>query len=179
MNEDMKQSWKDASFCTSPNSSINEIIHGQRTTALQNLARRYKWFSNLGLLMILWSIILPLSNMFDVTATQRMILALSFGIYFLTTSVMDRWLYQRVSEINISTMGVKQVSDRALLCRKRHLQFMIVLIPMAILCVGELTYFSLNNEYLIYGIICGFLIGLATGSFQFMKFMADYRRLRD
>lgn len=73
------------------------------------------------------------------------------------------------------SMAVGEVSRLATFYRKRHLQFMIILIPIAIALLGSFIYVMVDNIYFIYGVICGAVIGLAIGIFQFMEFMADYR----
>ena len=173
MDEEIKKGWNETRFSPSDREYVNEVINGKRRTALQKLACRYRRFSNVGLLMIAWSSLLMFNNILP--EGTKVYFSIAFATYFLMCSIMDRWLYQGVSRIDCVSMAVGEVSRLATFYRKRHLQFMIILIPIAIALLGSFIYVMVDNIYFIYGVICGAVIGLAIGIFQFMEFMADYR----
>ncbi len=109
----------------------------------------------------------------NITLTAIMVL------YFTTASIMDYWLYRRVSEIDIFTMKVKTVTEIAKTCKKRHHQFMMILIPLCILTLGLMAYCVIDEPYVLIGMITGGAIGLAIGCQKYFDFMKDYHTLSD
>ena len=90
---------------------------------------------------------------------------------------MDYWLYQGIRSIDCSTMTVSEVSRRALFYRKRHLQFIAILLPIAFIWIGMLVYYINYNKYFIWGIVIGGIIVFDVGFRQLLAFLADYRRV--
>ena len=76
-------------------------------------------------------------------------------------------------------MSVSEVAYNAMFYRKRHLQFMAVLIPMAVALLGFTGYVFSSEIYFPYGMIVGAVCGLIIGIIQFRKFMAEYRKLSE
>lgn len=155
--------------------NIDGILDGTSTTALQNLARRYRHFSIVGLalafLPFTWVNILPVSG------GWRVALAVYATAYFLLVSLIDRWLYRGLSAIDCATMPVDEVARLALYYRKRHLQSVALLLPMVALWVGAIIYFTSGDVAFIVAVCVGMLVGLAIGLRELMAFMSDYRRL--
>lgn len=177
MEEEIKKNWRDARFRADTPEYMQAAIDSRRMTALQRLAARYNRFSNLALICILWCPFFALSHIIDVSDQRlRIALAIYAGVYFLTCSAMDRWLCHGIRRIDCATMPVSEVLRLSLFYRKRHLQFMIILIPMAVVFVGGMAWLGGADEpYFIAGIITGALFGLALGIRQFLLFMSDYR----
>lgn len=181
MEENLKETWRDTRFQSATPQQMAEIIDGRRRTALEQLASRYKRFSNLGLLMM---IIMPINMLnhnifYDTPQGWKIAWMVLAAVYFGFVSLIDRRLYHGVNEIDCSMMSVKEVCDKAMFYRKRHLQSIIILLPMAILIVGGMIWLAGMNLYFLYGAIAGAIIGLVVGSRILMKFMADYRQFRD
>ena len=173
MEEDIKNSWKDTRFKFN-NDNFDNFATRRQVTALERLRNRYKRFSLIAFIMIFWC---PLFAVSEPIIPYKPYIAIAFGVFFLTCSVMDRWLYMGVGSIDCATMSVTEVARLALFYRKRHFQFQIVLIPMALALVAAVIYFSSAHPAFIYGIIFGLLVGLCIGWFQFLKFMRDYKNL--
>lgn len=181
----LQNDWQNAIINPSGGSAPDMIMLRRRSTALQNLAKRYRIFSICSAVAIIF---IPFVFMqIPANSSVSWTLGIFTGIYFLTASVMDSWLASGVSTIDCSLMSVSEVISRAMFYRKRHLQFMMVLIPMAMILIGGLVYITLNDlsvigeadrKYFLFGIICGFLAGLAIGIGQFLQFMRSYRALR-
>lgn len=172
-----KKCWADTHICSDSEPNMTDLMNGRRRTALQRLAERYKRFSRLGLLMCLWSVCYMFADVFP--ARFRLGLCLFMLIYFGTVSCMDHWLYQGVRSIDCVTMTVREVVDKALFYRKRHLQFVAILILPAAAFIAMLAYAMSYNNYAIGGVVIGGVTGLIVGSRQLMNFMADYRTLRE
>lgn len=176
MKENIKNCWCNACFRnTSPENSDN-----RKQTALQSLARRYRWFSNYGLIL-LFCMPLVLINLFwghDYGQEWMRISVVIFSmVYCATCSIMDRWLYNGICSIDVYGMSVSEVCRLALYYRKRHLQFVVILIPMAVILLGSIAWVLSENIFSIYGVICGALIGLILGTRQLHAFLNSYRSL--
>lgn len=173
MEDDVRQSWQSARLKNNREGMAEDALSGRRRTALQSLALRYRRFSNLGLLLTVWSAFIAFSGLFP--EHSRVLIAVTSAIYFSTCSVMDRWLYRGVSGIDCGTMSVGEVAGLAVFYRKRHLQFIAVLLPMAAAMIGLMVYFSTRNIYFIGGVVTGVVVGLAIGLRQLFDFLGDYR----
>lgn len=175
MDENLKRDWQEASIrSASDESTLEAIKEGRRKSALQRLASRYRMFSIIAAVCTV-SIPMLLYNP-DIFPENpyKMWALLFFGLYFLTCSVMDQWLYHGITGIDVATMNVSEVISRALFYRKRHLQFVLVLLPWAIVIVGILIYFN-EIKFALYGMIVGGLLGLIVGINQLQRFLSDYR----
>lgn len=177
MNDELKKTWQDTNVSIPRNSEMYEsIINGKRRTALDNLARRYRWFSNMGLVFLL---IVPL-NLLNFSlfpdVKYRMLVIIWFGSFFMISSVMDRWLYHGIKSIDVGSMSVSEVVKKALYYRKWHIRFIFILLPFALGCLGLLAYL-VDDPYLRLGMLAGFMVGVALGIHQLMNFLADYKSL--
>lgn len=176
--EEIRRSWNQTKFSSERlHENIDEIKSGKRRTALQNLARRYRWFSNFALIFIfVWPLLATSHLLMGFHATWIII----FGeIYFGICSMIDRWMYRGVSSINVATMSVSEVCERALYYRKRHLQSIIILLPMAMILIGSMAYVMDFDPYMIMGICTGAIVGFLIGLRQLHHFLDDYRQFKD
>lgn len=174
--KEIKSAWNKLFFSSSPEESrilTSELIASRRQTALDSLATRYRRFAILGGIMILCSITWLGTPMFP--EDKRWLICTFFAIYFATASIMDIWLYHGIRSIDIYTMPVEEVATKALFYRRRHLQFIVILLPMAFGTIGYLAYTFLHEPYMIAGIICGALLGLVLGTNQLLNFLREYR----
>lgn len=176
--DDLKKDWQNANVSLNQNSNAyDSIINGKRRTALENLAERYRRFSNIALMLILLSFTWIFNpNMFPENHRLSIAVGVSFAIYALIGSIMDRWLYQGIRSIDVVTMPVAEVIRKALFYRKRHLQFIAILLPIVLAIIGVMAW-SMDNLYFRLGILVGFIAGTAIGLRQLMAFLADYRTI--
>lgn len=176
--DDLKKNWQNANVSLNQNSNAyDSIINGKRRTALENLAERYRRFSNIALMLILLSFTWIFNpNMFPENHRLSIAVGVSFAIYALIGSIMDRWLYQGIRSIDVVTMPVSEVIRKALFYRKRHLQFIAILLPIVLAIIGGMAW-SMDNLYFRLGILVGFIAGTAIGLRQLMAFLADYRTI--
>lgn len=178
MDDKLKRDWEEVKVRKDNRSTLSTITDGKKETSLQSLARRYKWFSNMTMFCIIWVPLMMLTNF--IPQDKKLWIALSFGVYFLICSVMDRWLYYGISGINLASMSVEEVARKAYFYRKRHLQFVMILLPMAIAVIGFFAYVVTDNDpAIMIGIIVGALFGLAIGARELMAFLRDYRTLAE
>lgn len=176
--DDLKKDWQSSNVAIQGESnSYDSIINGKRRTALENLAERYRRFSNIALALILLSFSWVFNpNMFPDNNRLRIAVGVAFAIYALIGSIMDRWLYQGIRGIDVVTMPVSEVIHKALFYRKRHLQFIAILLPIVLAIIGVIAW-SMDNVYFRLGILIGFIIGTAIGLRQLMAFLSDYRTI--
>lgn len=179
MKDNIKNDWNNTRFRDVEIGDYECIMEGRRRTALQNLARRYRRFSNLSLVAILWVPVMLLQNIMPDNTVLRGCFAVAMTTYFAVCSVMDRWLYHGVSRIDCVTMSTAEVVRLAMFYRKRHLQFILVLIPLALGIVSFLCFIFKNDPYLWAGLAVGGVTGVAIGYRQFLLFMDDYRALKE
>lgn len=151
---------------------------GRRLTALEKLKRKYLAFSRMALIFILvWPC--SLWSLRDVIGNWYLPILVIFGSYFAIGSAMDYWLYKGISSIDCYTMTVKEVADKAYYYKKMHLRFIVILLPIALICLGSFGWILRGEPYLIAGMLFGAILGLALGYRHYLDFMNEYRRLRE
>ena len=178
MEENIKVCWKRTRF-----SNILEPGtpgDGKRRTALERLAAQYQRFSRLALVLAMtmpmwvWGAVRGLENV----PLWGKVALLWYGIlYCLTAAAMDGWLYRGIRRIDVAEMPVAEVCRMAYFYRKRHLQFVAVLVPMAAVFVGAFVWMVSDSVYTLYGVATGAVIGLALGLRALRNFMHEYRQL--
>ncbi|MDE6290654.1 MAG: hypothetical protein K2M16_03895, partial [Muribaculaceae bacterium] len=101
--DNLRKDWQNANVSLSRGSdAYDSIINGKRRTALDNLAERYRRFSNLALILILMSFTWIFNpNMFPDNHSLGIAVGVAFAVYALIASIMDRWLYQGIRSINV------------------------------------------------------------------------------
>lgn len=176
MDDDMKKTWRDMRMCPGNGNNYNDIFNGRRRTALQRLAERYRRFSNLALAMLMWCPLMLSRHLFPLT--ERIWVVALMAVFLVTASVMDRWLYHGIRGIDCSTMTVSEVVRLAVFYRRRHIQFVMILLPMVLSWIGLMAWLMLDDVYFVWGMVTGLLIGSAVGLRKFFDFMADYRDIR-
>lgn len=177
--DNIKSAWRDTnnSFEKDKNMmmSFEAIMNGKRSTALDRLQARYLRFVMLALCCVPCSFSFMLPNI--IPDGNGKWITIAFGIYFLICAGMDLWLYHGIGTIDCLRMSVTEVIDKARFYRKRHLQFIMILLPIAFCVLGVMAYSMQNDPEVIYGMIIGGVVGLLIGSRQLFKFMKDYREV--
>lgn len=108
---------------------------------------------------------------------MRLLIVLSFASYFCVACLMDFYLYREISSINLNMDTVESVLKQALRCRKLHLTFIIILLPIAFALIGLIIYAMNGDKYIVAGVMIGAVIGAAIGINQFRRFMNEYKQL--
>lgn len=168
--EELQKTWQESGRIGSP---YNPQMNSRRETALEKLMREYKRFSWIALAMTFVSI--GLYNLSWLEMPWKVVIPLLFISFFATSSTMDHWLANGIRSIDCSRMSVREVIDRSLFYRRRHHQFMMILIPYAAIVLGCFGWASRAEIYLLAGMGAGFLVGLAIGIRKYLDFMANYR----
>lgn len=181
--EDMKKAWRNSagkirlSGCGDVDRMSDLSVFGKQTS-LQRLSRNYIRFSRVSLFMCFFSLVFIHFDIFP--PEVRVLLTFLLCIYFATASVMDYWLYIKTSSIDVFTMRVGEVAAIARRCRRRHHQFMLVLLPFAMVIFGMFIYFPFKEGDSVWvGAVVGGAFGGAIGLRKYLQMMRDYRRLSE
>lgn len=176
--EQMRKAWlemgKSLGMQTLPNSE--PIDFNKKKTALDRLRDRYNVFWIISLVMTFVGFMIFSRGIFIVSHLNFW-LGIAYAAYFLTVSCMDFWFWRGICTIDPLRMNVSEISEKSMFYRKRHLQFMAILIPMAIALLCFTGYVFSSEIYFLNGMIAGAVIGAIIGTIQFRRFMAGYRDL--
>lgn len=174
MESKLKKCWLEATFAPANGPE-------KRSTALQRLIARYKWFSAMALFFTFAFPFMTLGAFINsgVTGTRLYSFFVFVAAYFLLCSAMDRWLARALKEIDLATMSVSEVCSRAFHCRRMHLRFILILLPLAFILLGWMAYLVHAELPIVYGMIAGGIAGLIIGILQLRRFLKDYRALLD
>lgn len=168
----LKNKWQKAASSMRVKDS-GQWLDSRKATSLDRLAARYRRFATLSFVVMVATAfnLIPMREVFP-----TWIILCLIG-YFGIASVMDYWLWKGIEGIDCTTMTVEDVLRRCLFYRKRHLQFIVVLLPMAL---GVLTAMFIQwkaDIYMIGGMAAGFVVGAAIGVRKLIDFLNDYRNI--
>ncbi len=177
--DNLKDEWRKANEAISSNGGDDcRKFNPEGKTSLDRLAVRYRRFAIISAIMSCFSLTACYSlSKVSVPEPLPWWFWLVMLAYFLIAALMDYWLYRHVSDIDCATMSVDEVLCRTMLYRKRHFQFMMVLLPMALGILGYMAMAFSKETEVLYAMLAGFLVGLAIGAKTFIDFMRDYRRI--
>lgn len=176
--EEIKETWNEAARrLYRPSQDEFEMRYRRnKETALERLALKYKRFSRFALIMMaVCGLYLVPNHLFP--GPLRIWVSLGFALYMGTCSCMDYWLYKGVSSIDCYTMTVSEVVRKAMYYRRKHLQFIAILLPWVLGLIVLLAYVTGFDRYVMYGIIAGGLIGAAIGYRKYLEFMDEYKQI--
>lgn len=181
--DDMKKTWRNSAgrILTSDTGMMDMPSDAgifSKQTSLQRLSRNYVRFSRSAIIMCFFSLGFMRFDIFP--AEGRLLLTISLCLYFAVCSIMDYWLYIKTSSIDVFSMKVGEVATIARLCRRRHHQFMLALIPYAAYILGLFICFPLKHGDSVWiGAVAGGIVGGAIGIRKYLEMMRDYRRLSE
>ena len=182
--DSLKSAWNDMDTRLGRLESITveagrNAVSGRIRTAGGELARSYKRFMIVGLLMaVAFPMYLLCAELPSATSmADRVICAVTFALYFATAACMDAWLLQGVRSINPALMSVSEIIGKARKLKHMHHVFMCILLPFAIVCVVLMIYLLVDNIYMLAGIAVGGIVGLAVGLSLYFRMMREYREI--
>lgn len=177
--EDFKKMWNKAEIrpeMTEPQ-IFAPMARGRIRTSLDTLADTYRRFAILGLLITQFPwVLLRLGDGGVIQFTWA--LPLLWEAVGIISMSVDFTLSRKVRDIDVSTMSVTEVVERARMCRKIHLLSQAVLLPLVIAVICVLGH-SIRESFFLYGIIAGATIGIAIGIKQWVRIMKIYRSVID
>lgn len=179
--ENMRNAWRATADALGKEAASESFARGVRfgktQTALDNLHRRYRRFVAISLMSIVmvWLLVVNPGSPFG----GEWVFGLVATVFFLTSASIDYWLMRRVGEIDCVSWPVSEVVARAMLCRRRHLQSIVVLIPFAFVVIGVMVWTVGADIHTLYGMCAGGAGGLLIGSLALRRFLRDYRALNE
>lgn len=178
---ELKSAWRETAqgFGNGANApqNITDLCTGKHSTTLDRLRNRYLRFALASMICCPLSLMFLNRELFPYEHAP--VVTIAFILYMLTASVMDCWLFQGIGSIDCLHMSVSEVYAKAMYYRRKHLQFMMVLIPMAAIVVSLIVWFVGVEPSIVFSMICGAAVGLLIGLRQFRAFMRDYRNLSE
>ncbi|MCH5230566.1 MAG: hypothetical protein J1F43_02075 [Muribaculaceae bacterium] len=180
--ENMKAMWLElnqrVSALEAENRNLARKVSNEKyKSARDRLIRKYTAFIIVEVIMILYTFAFIGFNPM-VVEKYRMVTCFYWLIFFLLGVAVDFYLRQRLVELDIYNSSVREISSQAARSWKIHKLAIIIGFPIAI---GAVILFALAldaNEFTIYGMIFGALIGATIGFFQLRKFLQYYRLLQ-
>lgn len=167
--EELKQQWEKMNIKIAQ----TELI--KRTTSLDLLIRTYRRFSLLAIFCIFGSF-----SFYKLIQREELNASPAIVVLFIATmalsSGVDYYLYRALKRIDLLTMTVSEVSQRATACRRIHLISQLVLLPMAIIFI-TLAAIGATTEALRWGLITGAIFGMIVGINVWLRIMRTYRTL--
>lgn len=171
--DDIKKQWSEM------NERINRIDNTLRLQSLEKKRTALDWIAHKYLML---AIIAPCVGILTTTMAIDLFgswLTAGFVAFFLIAGGMDIYLYRMVKRINPLTMSVSEVSDMARRCRRRHHQFQLALIPLALALIGTLAFQNVNDQAALIGMAAGGAVGVMLGGVLYLRLMRRYRTLID
>ena len=154
-----------------------QVMSNKYKTAQDKLINKYKIFIFLSLIMILYiSLFICFSE--ETVEKYRTPALVYWIIFFLFEASIDAYLMYRVMDIDVYENSVSQIAKIAAQNWKMHKIALCLGIPLAL---GAIILFALllnANNFTIFGMIIGGIIGFAIGSIQLRKFFQYYKLLQ-
>ncbi|MDE6237791.1 MAG: hypothetical protein K2M45_07985 [Muribaculaceae bacterium] len=179
--EEIKKTWAEAArkmYHPTPDEFESIFIH-KKETALERLVCRYRRFSLLSLSCAFMSAAWLMNNSLFYSRELGHTIQIAMIVYFALCSILDFLLSRGVASINCYKMTVKEVIEKAVHYRKRHLQSMMFLFPFALIVIGMMVYSFQTDVWVLAGIFAGAVVGFFGGLIQFRKFMNEYKEINE
>lgn len=180
--EDMKSMWSALndriSFLEEENRKLaRRAMTNKYKTAREKLISKYKKFIFIETVMILYVWVFIGFNP-ETVDKYRLPTLIYWSLFFLAEIGIDYYLMERVREIDIYTSPVKEITQMAASNWRIHKLAIFIGLPIAF---GAIILFGLAmdaNEFVIYGMVAGAIVGLIIGFSQLRRFMSYYRQLK-
>lgn len=156
---------------------MHRIMKSDHNTARERLQSKYFGFIVIECIMIIFITLFLIFNPL-VNEKYRIATLIYWDVFFLLEIGFDTFLLVRLKRIDIYTASLKEVAKRAAENWKLHKLGIIIGLPLAF---GAIILFALAlnaNEFTIYGMIVGGIIGAAIGLNQLLKFKNNYKLLQ-
>ena len=169
MENQLRKSWLAVRQEMTLNAPVDVPSTG-RKTILQKLIARYRTFVIIEALNLIYIPLLLLKLLPEHDIWQWILMAL-YEVIMLVSLITD------LGKINVEQMSVYEVIKRCALARKRHLQFLFVMLPFSVITIALTAYVFSDDIYIVIGIITGTLIGMCVAIKFLRQFLRDYKAL--
>ncbi len=175
MENQLRKSWLAVRQEMTLNAPV-DVPSTSRKTILQKLIARYRTFVIIEALNLIYIPLLLLKLLPEHDIWQWILMAL-YEVIMLVSLITDLWLHSWLGKINVEQMSVYEVIKRCALARKRHLQFLFVMLPFSVITIALTAYVFSDDIYIVIGIITGTLIGMCVAITFLRQFLRDYKAL--
>jgi len=177
---DLRSAWRDTAAGLGGSIRYTEEqlrLLVNRQTTVERLAARYRRFSifSLAAIPLGVSFMMPQLSQFSDT----WILTVIYVLILATCSATDLWFYHQIKAIDCIRQPVSMVNARAMRCRRLHLRFVAAGLPVVIVLMLGGGWVLFHDIYTVVSMGVGMAIGGLIGLRFLLKFMRDYRALRD
>lgn len=168
-----KQEWQRSSIKIDSTTFKASLV--RRATSLDRLISSYRRFSILALCCIpgVWSFYSLMQR--GLIDKSMWLIGLWIAVMFIG-GVVDRYIYNRLKDIDLSAMSVTEVSHIASSCRRLHLLAQLILLPLVLLFL-ILVAIGAKEEFFRWGLLSGALFGAFLGLCKWLDIMRNYRNL--
>lgn len=168
-----KQEWQKTSIKIESDTSKALLV--KRATSLDKLTDTYRRFSILVFCCIpgVWSFYSLMER--GLIDRSLWLIWLWIAIMFVA-GVVDRYIYCRLKDIDLSTMSVNTVSHVASSCRRLHLLSQLALVPLVLVFLIFIAI-GAKEEYFRLGMLSGAILGAIIGIYKWLDIMRNYRTL--
>ena len=180
--ENMKEMWlelnKKISVLETENRNLaRRVMNHKFTSARERLINKYIAFIVVEIIMIVYMSLFFIFNPL-VNEKYRLITLIYWDLFFIFEVFFDGFLLYQIKSINIFSSAINDVAKRAASNWKLHKIGILIGLPLAF---GAIILFALAldaNEFTIYGMFIGGIIGGAIGVNQLIKFKNYYKQLQ-
>lgn len=180
--DDIKLIWQDLndrlSHLEAENKALmNKVKQSNYITARDKLVKKYYAFIFLEIIMIIFMSFFLIFNPY-VNEKYRIGALVYWDLFFIMEIAIDTYLLMQIQSIDIYNSPITEVARRAARNWKFHKLAIVIGLPLAF---GAIIIFALAldaNEYTIFGMIVGGVVGAIIGGSQLLKIKKYYKRLQ-
>lgn len=156
---------------------IMNIKKSHYKTMREKIRNKYLGFIAIEIVMICFITFFFLFNPF-IIEKYRLVSLIYWDLFFLLEVAIDGYLLYQIQKLDIYTSTLKEVAARAASNWRLHKIAILIGMPLAFGAIFLLILAIDANEYTIYGMIVGGLVGLLIGFRQLSKFRNYYKLLQ-
>lgn len=156
---------------------IRQIRETKYKSTQEKLVRKYWAFIVVELIMIIFMSFFFLFNPLLIEK-YRIPALIYWVIFFIIEALFDLFLLFRIKDIDIYNSTINEVAERSATNWKLHKIGIVLGLPLA---CGAILLFALAvdaNQFTIFGMIFGGVIGFLIGIYQLIKFKNYYKLLQ-
>lgn len=178
MEIDLKNGWKATKEVLGSIVPEAELKNLNRATALDRLAKRYWRFAIFATVVILCFLLINRDE--TMPENLRILFGYVFPVIIGISGITDYILAHKIRQINPATMPVEEVIRRSMQCRRIHLWFVAIALPVVVVVTLIIaTKLAGVDRGMAISMGIGGAVGVAIGLKLLCRFMADYRSLTD
>lgn len=156
---------------------MRKVMESNFHSAKEKLLKKYMGFMAVECIMLVFMTMFFLFNP-EVNENYRIISIVYWDIFFLIEFFFDFYLMIRLRKIDIYSSSINEIAKNASRSWKIHKLGIVLGLPLAFGAIFLLALALNTNEFTIFGMFFGGIIGLAIGISQLSKFREYYKLLQ-